>query len=113
MIGWPKDTTRSFTAGLCGLAGMLTLAALSAPLIVLVRREPLLAARRTGCGRFAPERIEARYRSSPGVRERRFISFRHPLSALGDSLVNANVTVAWRWRCTPRPSPSASWSRAR
>ena len=45
MMGWLKDTTGSFTAGLYGLAGMLTLAALSAPLIVLVRREPLLAAR--------------------------------------------------------------------
>ncbi len=39
MIGWLKDTTGSFTAGLYGLAGMLTLAALSAPLIKLVRRE--------------------------------------------------------------------------
>ena len=29
MIGWLKDTTGSFTAGLYGLAGMLTLAALS------------------------------------------------------------------------------------
>jgi sugar phosphate permease len=46
MIGWLKDTTGSFTAGLYGLAGMLTLAALSAPLIRLVRRDPLLAARR-------------------------------------------------------------------
>jgi len=44
MMGWLKDTTGSFTAGLYGLAGMLTLAALSAPLIVLVRREPLSAA---------------------------------------------------------------------
>jgi ACS family tartrate transporter-like MFS transporter len=43
MIGWLKDTTGSFTAGLYGLAGMLTLAALSAPLIALVRREPLSA----------------------------------------------------------------------
>jgi len=44
MIGWLKDTTGSFTAGLYGLAGMLTLAALSAPLIKLVRRERLSAA---------------------------------------------------------------------
>ena len=43
MIGWLKDATGSFTAGLYGLAGMLTLAALSAPLIKLVRREPLSA----------------------------------------------------------------------
>jgi ACS family tartrate transporter-like MFS transporter len=45
MIGWLKDTTGSFTAGLYGLAGMLTLAAASAPLIKLVRREPLSAGR--------------------------------------------------------------------
>jgi MFS transporter, ACS family, tartrate transporter len=45
MIGWLKDTTGSFTAGLYGLAGMLTLAALSAPLIGLVRKEPLSAGR--------------------------------------------------------------------
>jgi len=45
MIGWLKDTTGSFTAGLYGLAGMMTLAALSAPLIKLVRREPLSAGR--------------------------------------------------------------------
>jgi hypothetical protein len=42
MIGWLKDATGSFTAGLYGLAGMLTLAALSAPLIKLVRRDPPL-----------------------------------------------------------------------
>src|SRR5882724_2861025 len=46
MIGWLNDTTGSFTAGLYGLAGMLTLAALSAPLIKLVRREPLNLGRR-------------------------------------------------------------------
>jgi ACS family tartrate transporter-like MFS transporter len=45
MIGWLKDATGSFTTGLYGLAGMLTLAALSAPLIKLVRPEPF--ARRT------------------------------------------------------------------
>ena len=45
MIGWLKDVTGSFTAGLYGLAGMLTLAALSAPLIKLVRRESLSAVR--------------------------------------------------------------------
>jgi len=45
MIGWLRDATGSFTAGLYALAGMLALAALSAPLIKLVRREPLSAVR--------------------------------------------------------------------
>jgi ACS family tartrate transporter-like MFS transporter len=48
LIGWLKDTTGSFTAGLYGLAGMLTLAALSAPLIRLVRRDPISAQSKEG-----------------------------------------------------------------
>ncbi len=39
MMGWLKDATGSFSAGLLGLAGMLTLAAVSAPLITLFRKE--------------------------------------------------------------------------
>ena len=39
MMGWLRDATGSFAAGLLGLAGMLTLAAVSASLIWVVQRK--------------------------------------------------------------------------
>lgn len=45
MMGSLKDSTGSFSAGLLGLAGILVLAAVSAPLIRVVRREPRTARR--------------------------------------------------------------------
>jgi hypothetical protein len=60
-----------------------------------------------GRGTFAPDRIEARYRSSPCVHEWRFISFQHPSSALGESLVNANVSASANG-IAAQPSPSAA-----
>ncbi len=45
MMGWLKDATGSFAAGLLGLAGMLTLAAASALLIKVVRRDRVKPAR--------------------------------------------------------------------
>jgi len=40
MMGFLKDATGTFTAGLLGLAGILVLAAVSAPLIRVVGRKP-------------------------------------------------------------------------
>ena len=58
-----------------------------------------------GRGAFAPDRIEARYRSSPCVHDWRFMSFQHPLSALGESPVNANVNPSANG-IAAQPSPS-------